>query len=149
LRFIYRYIANGLAFYLGLYLVDSLLAPRFYIEKGWIAIVLAALLGPVNSVVRPFRHFKTKRNRALGWFGLTALGNYLFMQIIILVGAPLSGNPFCVALAAVFLTGLAVLLNSIVGFRPEDKPAVLTREHGLRRTTRTRERRPRERQPRV
>ena len=80
MRFLYRWIANGLAFYLTLYLVDSLVAPRFLIERGWIAIVLAILLGGANSFIRPFPDFRTRRVRALTVMLLTVVGNMLFME---------------------------------------------------------------------
>lgn len=131
MRFLYRWAANGLAFYLGLYLVDTLIAPWFYIRRGWIAIVLAVLMSCVNSMIRPFPRFKTRRKRSFGFFGLTALGNYLFMQIIVLLGSALTGNPFGVLLAAIFLTLLAALMNHLIGFKPKEGPDIPTRDQGL------------------
>jgi uncharacterized membrane protein len=131
LRFVYRWIANMLAFFFGLYLVDTVLAPYFYIRKLWIAIVLAVLLGAINSTNRPFRGYKSNRGRAFGFFGLTALGNYLFMQILSAIGAPLTGNPLCFMFAAAFLTLIAAAMNHIVGFKPAKQPDVVTREHRL------------------
>ena len=96
MRYIYRLIANMFAFFFGLYLVDTLMSPYFYVRKLWMGIVLAILLGAINSTNRPFRGYKTNRGRAFGFFGLTALGNYLFMQIISFAGAPLTGNPICI-----------------------------------------------------
>lgn len=140
MRFLLRWIANALAFYLGLYLVDSLVAPRFWIQKGWIAIVLAILLGCVNSTVRPFPRFKTKRNRALTVVLLTVIANALVLQIIIWVGAPLStSNPIWVLLVAIFLTLLAALLNGLVGFKPKEQPRPVTRELGVAGAARERE----------
>jgi steroid 5-alpha reductase family enzyme len=141
LRFVVRWLANGLAFYLGLYLVDSLIAPWFYIRKGWIAIVLAILLGCANSLVHPFPRFKAKRNRSLGFFALTVLGNFFFMQIIIWLGAPLSApNPIAVMFTALFLTLLAALMNHVVGFKPKEQSKVVTRGLGVTATARERER---------
>ena len=41
MRFLFRWIANAVAFYLALYLVDSLMAPRFCVEAVWVAVILA------------------------------------------------------------------------------------------------------------
>jgi uncharacterized membrane protein YvlD (DUF360 family) len=132
LRFTYRWATNTLAFYLALYLVDSLIAPRFYIEEGWIAIVLAIILSALNSLVRPFPRFRTRRNRALTVVGLTVVANWLFLHLIMWLGAPVSAtNPIWVLGAARFLTLLAALLNHIVGFKPKEQPKVVTRELGL------------------
>jgi uncharacterized membrane protein YvlD (DUF360 family) len=132
LRFTYRWATNALAFYLALYLVDSLIAPRFYIEKGWAAVVLGILLGALNSLVRPFPRFKTRRNRALTVVGLTVIANWLFLHLVMWLGAPVSAtNPIWVLGTAIFLTLLAALLNHIVGFKPKEQPKVVTRELGL------------------
>ena len=138
LRFSYRWATNALAFYLALYLVDSLIAPRFYLENGWIAIVLAIVLGALNSLVRPFPRFKTRRKRALTVVGLTVIANWLFLHLLLWLGAPFSAtNPIWVLGTAIFLTLLAALLNHLVGFQPKEEPKVVTRELGL--TDRTRD----------
>jgi hypothetical protein len=138
LRFVYRWAANSLALFLGLYLVDTWLAPYFYVRRLWLAIVLAVLMGAINSTNRPFRGFRVNRGRAFGFFGLTALGNYLFMSIISWLGAPLTGNAIAFMFAAVFLTCIVALINHVVGFKPKDQPRVVTREHGLSDATRER-----------
>lgn len=136
MRFVYRWIANALGFYLGLYLVDSLIAPKFYIEHVWIAIFLAIALGCLNSLVRPFPRFKTKARRALAVEGLAVLGNFVFLMILIWIGAPLSAtNPIWVLGTAIFLTLLSALLNWIIGFRPKPEPDVVTRRPGTGRRT--------------
>jgi len=137
LRFSYRWATNALAFYLALYLVDSLIAPRFYLEKGWIALVLASVLGALNSLVRPFPRFKTRRKRALTVVGLTVLANWLCLHLIMWLGAPFSAtNPIWVLGTAIFLTLLAAPLNHLVGFKPKEGPKVVTRELGLTDPTR-------------
>jgi uncharacterized membrane protein YvlD (DUF360 family) len=124
--------------FFGLYLLDTLMAPYFYVRKLWIAIVLAILLGAINSTNRPFRGYKNNRGRAFGFFGLTALGNYLFIQIISWLGAPLTGNALAIMVAAAVLTLLAGLINHIVGFKPKKQRDVVTREHRLSDATRKR-----------
>ena len=138
MRFLYRWLANALAFFFGLYLIDTLIAPHFYVRKLWIAILLALLMGAANSTNRPFRKYESNRRRAFGFFGLTALANYLFMQIISWLGAPLTGNLFAFMFAAVCLTLLAALMNYIVGFKPPDEPKVVTRERRVSDVTRER-----------
>jgi len=131
-RFLYRWIANGLAFYFTLYLVDSLVAPRFFIQGGWIAIVLAILLGGANSLIRPFPELRTRRVRALTVMLLTVVGNTLFMELVILFGAPLwATNPGWVFLTAIFLTLVAALLNWLIGFKPPPPTKVVTRRLGV------------------
>ena len=39
-----RWVADALAFYLAIYLVDSLISPRLHVDAVWIAVVLAVLL---------------------------------------------------------------------------------------------------------
>jgi hypothetical protein len=136
LRFVYRWVSNGLALFFGLYLVDTMIAPYFHLRKVWLGIVLAVLLSAINSTNRPFRGYKVNRGRAFGFFGLTALGNYLFMAIISWMGAPLTGNAVAFMFAAVFLTLLAALINHLVGFKPKEQPKVVTREHGMSDATR-------------
>jgi uncharacterized membrane protein YvlD (DUF360 family) len=138
LRYVYRWIANMFTLFFGLYLLDTLMAPYFYVRKLWLAIVLAILLGAINSTNRPFRGYKNNRGRAFGFFGLTALGNYLFIQIISWLGAPLTGNALAMMFAAAVLTLLAGLINHIVGFKPKKQRDVVTREHRLSDATRKR-----------
>jgi hypothetical protein len=138
LRFLYRWATNILAFFIGIYFVDTLIAQFALVKKLWLAIVLAIILGAINSTIRPFPKFKANRGRAFGFFGLTALGNYLFLQIIALLGAPLSGSAIRLMFLAVFLTLLGGAINHLVGFKPKDQPKVVTREHGLSDATRER-----------
>ena len=113
MRLLYRWIANGLAFYLALYLVDSVLAPRFYIRSGWIAIVLAILLGGANSLVRPFPALRTKPGRALTAVLLTAIGNTIFIELLILFGAPLFASSPKPAVGPVSLTVTVAVAVSV------------------------------------
>jgi hypothetical protein len=135
LRYVYRLLANMLPMYLGLFLMDTMLSPHFYLRKMWIVIVLSVLLSAINSTIKPFPRFKANRGRAFGFFGLTALGNYLFMQIISWLGAPVTGNPVAFMFAAVFLTLLTGLVNHVVGFKPKEQPKIVTREGGMSQAT--------------
>ena len=142
MRFLYRWIANGLAFYLTLYLVDSLVAPRFLIERSWIALVLAILLGGANSLIRPFPDLRTRKVRALTVMSLTVVGNMLFMELVILFGAPLwATNPGWVFLTAILLTLVAALLNWLIGFKPPPPTKVVTRLLGVVKDSNERQKR--------
>ncbi len=66
MRFLLRWISNALAFYLALYLVDSLIAPRFFVGAVWVAILLGLLLGVLNSVARPLHRVRAKPASGLG-----------------------------------------------------------------------------------
>jgi hypothetical protein len=137
LRFILRWVTNTLAFFFGLYLLDTLMAPHFFLSRLWIGTFLAVVMGAANSTNRPFRGFKNNRGRAFGFFGLTALANYLVMQIMALATS-MSGNPIAIMFVAVCLTLLTALMNHLVGFKPVQQPNVMTREHGISDSTKER-----------
>jgi len=126
-----------LAFFFGMYLLDTLMAPHFYLSRLWIAIFLSIVMGAANSTNRPFRGYATNKRRAFGFFGLTALGNYLALQIMA-VATSMSGNPVAIMFVAVCLTLLAALMNRLVGFKPAQQPKIMTREHGVGDSTRER-----------
>jgi len=125
------------ALFFGMYLLDTIMAPHFYLSHLWIAIFLAVVLGAANSTNRPFRGYKTNKGRAFGFFGLTALANYLVLQIMA-VATSMSGNPVAIMFTAVCLTLLVALMNHLVGFKPAQQPKVVTREHGIGDATRER-----------
>ncbi len=137
MRIVSRLIASILAFFFGLYLLDTVMTPYFFLGHLWIAIVLAIFMGAANSTNRPFRGYKSNRGRAFGFFGLTALANYLALQIMA-AATSMSGNPVAIMFAAVCLTLLAALINHVVGFKPAQQPKVVTREHGIGDSTRER-----------
>ena len=146
MRFAFRWISNMLALFFGMYLLDTLMAPHFYLSHLWIAIFLSVVMGAANSTNRPFRGYKTNRGRAFGFFGLTALANYLVLQIMA-VATSMSGNPVAIMFVAVCLTLLAALMNRLVGFKPAEQPKVVTREHGLGDSTGERLMRSEEKKP--
>lgn len=140
MKFVLRLVSNALAFYLALYLVDSLVAPRFWIRSLWIAPLLAVLLAVPNSLVRPLPKLKTKPRRALTAALLTMLANAFVLQIVIWVGATLTATSFLwVLITAAFLTLLAGLINWLIGFKEKEKPKVITRELRASHTSRDRE----------
>jgi len=136
MKFILRWITNGLAFYLAVYLVDSVTRGRFKIGAVWVAIVLAAVLALPNSFVRPFRatrrHFVSASLEILTPIAL----NTLLLYVFIWAHAPLTAaSPLWVVLLATFLTLLAGILNWLIGFRKKQVPRMLLRVSSLTRKT--------------
>jgi len=124
-----RWIADSLAFYLALYLVDSLISPRFHVGAVWIAVVLAVFLGLMNSLVRPLYRVKAKPAMAIGEAVTTVLLNVLVLQIVVWAGAPLSATSVLwVLITAVFLTVLGGLINWLIGFKKKEGPGALARQ---------------------
>lgn len=124
-----RWVANALAFYLALYLVDSLISPRFYVEAVWIAVLLAIFLGLINSLIRPLYRIKNKPTYAIGEAVATVLFNALFLQIAIWAGASLSATSVVwVFVTALFLTVLGGTINWLIGFKKKERPGAAARE---------------------
>jgi uncharacterized membrane protein YvlD (DUF360 family) len=122
-RFWLRWLANGIAVFLGLYLVDSLLNGRFKLEATWAAVLAAVLLGFVDSFVRPLHRARSRPYRAAVIVALTALANVLILQIFVWVGADVSTEGLqWVVLTAAFLTLITGLINWQVGFNQKEKP---------------------------
>jgi uncharacterized membrane protein YvlD (DUF360 family) len=129
LKFWLRWLANGIAIFLGLYLVDSLLHGRFRLAATWAAIVAAVLLGFVNSFVRPLHRAKSKPQRAAVAVVLTVLVNALILQLFVWVGADVTAQSFVwVLLAAAFVSLVAGLINWQVGFNQKERPRPSIRE---------------------
>jgi putative membrane protein len=129
MRFMFRWTANAVSFYLALYLVDSLVAPRFWIEAVWVAVILAVVLGLLNSLVRPLHRIRKSPWTAVIVAMMTVLVNTLLMQILVWAGAPLSATHLVwVLMAGAFLSILAGVLNWLIGFKPKDKPGAIARE---------------------
>jgi putative membrane protein len=128
-KFWLRWLANGLAIFLGLYLLDSLLHGRFVLEATWAAVLVAILLGFINSLVRPLHRARSKPLRAILTVVVTILVNGLILQIFVWVGADISTTGFVwVLLGAAFVTLLAGLINWLVGFNQKEKPRPSLRE---------------------
>jgi putative membrane protein len=140
MRFLVRWLANALAFYLAMYLVDSLVSPRFLIEAFWVAVLLALFLGVLNSVVRPLHRVRAKPGEAWGTAVATVIINALVIQVFMWVGAPLSATGFqWVLVTALVLALLAALINWLIGFKPPKEPHVITRDLRASREARGRD----------
>jgi putative membrane protein len=139
-RFLLRWISNALAFYMAMYLVDSLVAPRFFVGAVWVAVLLGLLLGVLNSLVRPLHRMRAKPGQAWGVAVATVIINAFVIQLFIWMGAPLSATGFqWVLVTSLFLTLLAGLINWLIGFKPPKKPNVITRDLRASREARGRD----------
>jgi putative membrane protein len=122
-RFWLRWLANGIALFLALYLVDSLLHEDFHFAKTWPAVLAAMVLGFLNSFVRPLHRAKSKPQRAALTVVVTVLVNALLLQLFVWVGADVTTHGFLyVLLAAAFATVVAGLVSWQVGFGSKEKP---------------------------
>jgi putative membrane protein len=140
MKVLLRWIANSIAFYLALYLLDSLVAPRFWLQAVWVPVIVAVFLALIDSLIRPLHRLRTRPYRALVMALFTLFVNALVLQIFVWAGASLATtSPVWVLVAAVFLGVLGGVINWLIGFRVKEKPgAVASRatERGTRGGTR-------------
>ena len=123
MRFWLRWLANGIAIFLALYLVDSLLHARFHFAKTWPAVVAAIILGLLDSFIRPLHRGRSKPGRAAVVAGATVLVNALILQLFVWVGADVTTLGIqWVLVAAMFITVISGLINWQVGFRGKERP---------------------------
>ncbi len=109
--------------------MDSLIAPRFWVEAVWIAVIVAVFLGLLNSLIRPLYRVRSKPALAIGETVFTVAINTLILQILVWAGAPLSATSVVwVLVTAAFLTLLGGVINWLIGFKEKDKPGRLTPE---------------------
>lgn len=133
MKFLLRWTANSIAFYLALYLVDSLIAPRFFVQAVWVAVILAIVLGLFNSLVRPLHKVKARPRPAIITAVLTLLLNTLVLQIFVWAGASLSATSVVWVFATgAFLSVLGGTINWLIGFRSKNKPGAAQREKRAR-----------------
>jgi uncharacterized membrane protein YvlD (DUF360 family) len=127
-RFWLRWLANGLALFLALYLVDSLLHERFRLEATWTAVLAAVLLGFLNSFVRPLHRARSRPRRAAMTAAITVLANALVLQLFVWTGTRVTTTGFIwVLVAAAFISLVAGLINWQVGFAGKERPRSGTR----------------------
>lgn len=129
MKFWLRWIANGIAVFLGLYLLDSLLHERFHFSATWPVVLAAVVLGFLNSFIKPLHRARSKPHRAALVAVATILVNAFILQLFVWVGADLStaGFPW-VLLAGAFVTLITGLIDSQVGFGQAAKARPSARE---------------------
>jgi putative membrane protein len=140
-----RFVANAMAVFLALYLVDSVAGGRFVLAGVWAAVIPALLLGFLNSLVRPLHRLRSKPLYALTVAVLTVLVNALILQALVWAGA-ISSAGFTWVLAAAALVSLVTgAINRLIGFGGTEKsrPEPLRVHSG----TKARERRDRHSRP--
>ncbi len=128
MKFWLRWTANGLTVFLALYLVDSVAGGRFRVSAVWAAVVVAVLLGLLNSLVRPLRRARSKPLVATLSAVLTVLVNALVLQVFVWLGSSLAAESFIWVLAvAVFISVLTGTVSWLVGFSGKEKQRAATR----------------------
>ncbi len=131
-----RWTANSIAFYLAFYLVDSLIAPRFWVQAVWIAVVLAVFLGLLNSLIHPLYRVRSKPLLAATETVFTVLINALVLQIVDWAGGPLSAtNVVWILVVAAFMSLLGGVINWLIGFKTKDTPSSIARERRAARAS--------------
>jgi putative membrane protein len=116
-RFWLRWIADGTAVFLGLYLLDTLFRERFHFSATWPVVVAAVVLGFLNTFVKPLHRARSRPLRAAGVALITILVNAFILQLFVWVGADLTSGGFhWVLLAGAFVTLVTGLINFQVGF---------------------------------
>jgi len=146
MRLALRFVADALAIYLALYLVDSVSQGRFEVAGGvWAAVILALLLGFLDCLVRPLHRLRAKPAAALITAALTVLVNALLLQVMAWIGAVSArGFPWVLATAA-FVALVTGAINWLIGFGPLTK----TRPHRSWKDDLEQERRRRQKQARL
>jgi putative membrane protein len=140
MKFWLRWIANGSALFLALYLVDSIAGGRLRVEAVWIAVVLAVVLGLINSLIRPLHRVKSKPRAAAVRAVATVVVNWIVLQSLIWGGVSLSSTSLVWTLAlAAFLSLLAGIINWLIGFKSKEKARPATRERAEARPSRARQ----------
>jgi putative membrane protein len=121
-RFIQRFVANAMAVFLALYLVDSVAGECFVLKGVWAAVILAFLLGLLNSIIRPLWRARTKPVSASAVAIATVLVNALILQALVWAKALSSGGFAWVLLTAAFVTVITGTISWLIGFGGTEKP---------------------------
>ncbi len=138
MKLIQRFIANTTATFLALYLVDSLAEGHFVVRGVWAAVILAVLLGFVNSLIRPLHRARTKPLRAALMTVFTILVNVLILQILAWANALSTAGFGWVLLAAVFVAPVTGAISWLIGFNSSEKPGPSAWPETMRSTARPR-----------
>jgi uncharacterized membrane protein YvlD (DUF360 family) len=127
MKFLLRFMANTVALYLTLYLVDSVTRGRFTVGAVSAAVLLALFLSLANSPIRPLHRVGTKTQRALFTAFLTVIMNVIIVQVFCWIGPVHADNLSWVLLVAAFVTLIAGTMNWLVGFSPPPKNRRISR----------------------
>ena len=129
MKFWLRWLADGIAIFLALYLMDSVLHERFHLEATWAGVLAAVILGFLNTFIRPLHRARSKPQRAALIAVLNLLVNALILQLFVWVGADVTTRGFIwVLITAALVTAVSGLINWQIGFGRKEKPRPSTRE---------------------
>lgn len=121
MKFVQRFIANAVAVFLALYLVDSIADGRFVLRGVGVAIILALILGFIDSLVRPLHRVLTKPLYAAITAVLTVFVNALVLQGLAWAQAIDTVDFGWVLGAAAFVTLVTGAINWLIGFQAPEK----------------------------
>jgi uncharacterized membrane protein YvlD (DUF360 family) len=139
-KFLARWLADGLAIYLALYLLDSVLGPRLHLAAAYPAILAGVFLGVGNAFVKPLYRAAERPLQAVLVTCVVVLLNLLFLHLFVWAGHGITTTHFgWVLAAAALITLLSGTCNWLIGFRAKEKPRPATGLNARRRTTRDRE----------
>lgn len=118
MRYLLRLAVNAITLYLAFYMVDSIVPRRFSVGAVSVAVLLAILLGCLNSFIRPLHKARTRPQRAaMVAFG-TLVMNAIVIQVFVWIGPLHAANFLWVLFVAAFVSVLAGVMNYLVGFSP-------------------------------
>ncbi len=142
MRFSFRFVADAVAIFLALYLVDSVAEGRFLLQGVWAAVILALLLGFINSLIRPLHRARSKLLYAAVWSVATLLINALIVQALAWAGALDVAGFHWVLLAALLLCVVTGAINWSIGFGSSERKRPTTTQTTRQPSTHTKNERP-------
>lgn len=142
MKFPQRLVANAIAIFLALFLVDSVAEGRFRVEGVWVAVIVALLLTFFNSLMRPLPRVRTKTWYALLTAALTVLVNALILQLFVWASALSSWSFVWVLATAALISLIAGVINWLVGFNATAKGRTSKSNLAGTKRSRGRERKP-------
>lgn len=142
MKYFLRFVANSIALFLVLYLVDSISHGRFVVGAVAVGVILALFLSLTNSFIKPLHRVRTRTQRALIVVALTILMNLVIIQIFAWIGPLHATNFSWVLLTAAFVTLIAGAINWQTGFNPPPKSRRAARTKQARTREQARERSP-------
>jgi uncharacterized membrane protein YvlD (DUF360 family) len=127
-----RFVTNGVAVFLALYLIDSVVPQDLVVKSVWAAVIIGIVLGFVNSLARPLPRARSKPLYAGVAALLTLLVNALVLQLMAWAGALEVLNAGVVFVAAAFLALVTGTISWLIGFGRSGKtrPLTVEREEG-------------------
>ena len=121
MKYLQRLVANAVAVYLALYLIDSVAGGRFRVGALWAAVLLALALGLMNSPIRPLHRVRTRTARSLIITLVTLIANALVVQVFAWVTPLEVANLSWVVFVAAALSVLTGVINWLIGFKTAAK----------------------------